>query len=364
MLAWSDNPIHGGFRIRFFIDTNILVYLVDNTFSSLSDFISYISENPFVELVSSKFVIFEYVGVRKKEYFLRIAADRINKLPNGKINFSSLIKYKDEYSTPNLPFDVIQEDIKKEVNGELNQILANFKINYEYSQFHEEQLSPTFDVCLSSKLSNQDSLVLVSSVYPSSNKTNDDVVLLTNDGSFASSTSSNTIKDTLTQHKISAPKVYQINNIEIQNEGSLNLQEIIDPSELRSKTIKKILELIINKQESLFMGKTFTPSGERFPKNIVAFKLEKRFIVKKNIYISIIGKDLDFIYTSRNKISSLYHNGTPLTDGFIAPDDKKINVSFKITETNIDGTEKDVESQIMQTFRTEGHYVFIHPDSV
>ncbi len=112
---------------------------------------------------------------------MRLAADSYLKLPDGKINFSSLIKYKDGYNVPKANFEDLSPNIQKEVNEEVEKISTEFGIKYDYSSLHEDQLAPTFDVCLTSKISNQDSLVLVSSVLPQPRTTYDNVVLLTND---------------------------------------------------------------------------------------------------------------------------------------------------------------------------------------
>lgn len=363
MQPWSDSPVHKDFRVRFFTDTNLLIYLVDNTYPTLTEFFDILKDSPFVELVSSRYVIFEFVGVRKREHYLRAASDKVLTLPNGQINFSSLIKYKDGYDIPNIKFEDVIADIQKEVNSEVEKILTEFKINYQYSQFHEDQLSPTFDVCLSSKFSNQDSLVLVSSVLPLPNTTYDNIVLLTNDSAFTNSFETGQIKETLDNHSISCPKVYSINNIPISSGGNIDLKVNNERAALENKTNQKILEIISEKMKDFFMGRTFTPNNQNLPDGVVPFKLIKNFSVKSNIYITVIGKNLDFIYTSKNKIASLQHNGTALNDGFVSPADKKINVAFRIQDTNENGEEVAVNAEIVNALRAEGNFVFIHPDS-
>ena len=57
------------FQINFFLDTNILCYLIDNTFPTLTAFIKALKEMPVVQLYSSEYVLAELFEVRKKEDF-------------------------------------------------------------------------------------------------------------------------------------------------------------------------------------------------------------------------------------------------------------------------------------------------------
>jgi hypothetical protein len=316
-----------------------------------------------VEMVSSKYVIFEFVGVRKREHYLRAAAAKTATLPNGKINFTSILKYKDGYSMPDIKFEEVVAEIQKEVNIEVEKISTDFKINYQYSSFHEDQLSPTFDVCLTSKISNQDSLVLVSSVLPFPKTSYDNVVLLTNDSSFVSSFESAQITNTLGNHSVSAPKVYSVEKISLKGGGHINLVVPNQKQALEVLTKQKITELILEKHSENFMGITFTPNNQNLPEGVIPFKLKKNYPVRNNIYITIIGKNLDFIYTSRNKVIALQHNGNELNTGYVSPVDNKINVAFKINDIDENGAELAVDPVIVTEIRTDGNYVFVHPDS-
>lgn len=360
MQSWSDSPIHPKFTTKFFIDTNILIYLVDNSYQSLTDFIETIKECPFVELVSSKYVIFEFVGVRKREHYLRLAADSYLKLPDGKINFSSIIKYKDGYSIPKASFDDLKSDIQKNVNNELEKISTELNIKYEYSSLHEDQLAPTFDVCLTSKISNQDSLVLISAVLPQQRITHDNVILLTNDGSFVSFFEDAKVEDTLRKHAIMSPITYSIDKIPISGGGHISLTQTNTKDQLLRFSKSKILELITKR--TFMLGKTFIPN-KSLPDGVVCFKLNKATTVKKDIYITILSKDLDFIYTSKKRIKALQQNGVDLADGYTSPSDNKINVAFKLVDINEVGDEIPVNTTIITAIQAEDNYVLIHPDS-
>lgn len=213
MKPWSDTPIHREFTTKVFLDTNILTYLVDDTYASVSSFFLIAKESPFCELVCSKFVMFEFVGIRKREHYLRKVAANSKKSAKGEINFSSLLnqKFINTFAAPEVEFEDVIEDIKKDVELEIEKITTDLGINFAYSIIHDDQLMPTFDICLSSKISNQDSLVLISSILPTSKDNVTSVIVFTNDGEFASSFNANqTIADQFTKHQLEKPHVKQL----------------------------------------------------------------------------------------------------------------------------------------------------------
>ncbi|KAA6319380.1 hypothetical protein EZS27_030720, partial [termite gut metagenome] len=56
MEAWSHSPVKE-FEITFFVDTNILSYLIDETYPLLNEFVKYLKESPVINLVSSEYAL-------------------------------------------------------------------------------------------------------------------------------------------------------------------------------------------------------------------------------------------------------------------------------------------------------------------
>lgn len=359
MKLWSDSPIHPSFTVKVFVDTNILSYLVDNTYQSLSDFIDFATHSIFVELVSSKYVIFEFVGVRKKEHYLREVAAASKLSPTGKINFSSLLKYQNKFSAPEAPFNTVISKIKREVEDELERVSNDFKIDFQYSTLHDDQLKPTFEICLSTKISNQDCLVLISSVIPQPSIYSNYLELLTNDNDFAKFVTDSDIDPLFSSFNIPKPSVSHIERII----GNINLTKDNDTEKVHAAIKNLITNLIIVKNQELFLGKTFKPHNTALPENLICFKLEKGVVVRKDIYITVLSKDLDFIYTSKIKVPALHHNGSALAEGFVSQSDENINVSYMLVDLDINGAEVAADKQITSAIRQEGNLVFIHPDS-
>lgn len=365
MKAWSDSPIHPNFTVKFFVDTNILVYLVDDTYASLTDFIHLSKDSKFIELVSSKYVIFEFVGVRKREHYLRKVANASKKSDKGEINFSSLLNLRNinSFDTPGVDFVTVIPDIKRDVEEELQKIATDYKIYFDYSTIHGDQLTPTFEVCLSTKISNQDSLVLISAVLPQPKTYMDGLQLLTNDGEFVKFFDEANIDHVFSTFNIEKPVVSAIDKINSQGNTKINLKETINKEDLEGHLKDKIVRLIKEKNKSFFIGTTFTPTGAGFPNDAICFKFNLNQEVPRDIYITVLGKNLDFIYTSKKKTSALLHSGEELEAGHIFTNGAKNKVSYKLVDVDAQGNEVAISADIVNAIRTEGNLVFVHPDS-
>ena len=172
------------FQINFFLDTNILCYLIDNTFPTLTAFITALKEMPVVQLYSSEYVLAELFEVRKKEDYFHEVWERSKK--DGKfINISSFIKYNKRYEIPDYEYEGdLAEAVKKKVNEDVEKITNEFNIDF-LNSFNDRLLGPMKAICLSTKISREDSLVLVSSVYKNSiEEVSERVILLTGDKDF------------------------------------------------------------------------------------------------------------------------------------------------------------------------------------
>jgi hypothetical protein len=363
MQSWSDKPIHHAFCVRLFLDTNILYYLIDNTYQTLNDFIELLNESEFAELISSRYAIFEFVGARKREHYLRIAVSNLKGNPARQVDFSSLLKFKDEYALPGINFEDVISDIKASVKAEVEKIITDYNINFEYSSFHEAQLDPTFDICLGSKISNQDCLIIVSSVLPQPKTSHSNVVLLTNDGKLVSHFKSAKLDDVLASHSISSPYMLAFDNIRVADAPPIQLTNPIEKLALKELVKSNLLALIRLKLSQRYLGTTFEARSITVPRNCVCFKLIENYNLPENVYVTVVSKDLDFIYTVKKRVGAFWHNGNPVTDGYTLPVNQKNNISFLIEDIDKEGRSTQVEQGIIDAIRAEGNLIFIHPDS-
>jgi hypothetical protein len=362
LLSWSDPP-HTDFRVRIFLDTNVLVFLIDHTYQSLNDFVEIVNESPFVELISSHYVMFEFFGARKREHYLRIAAARAPKTAGGQLNFSSLLKFKDDYQIPGTLFEDVMPTIRNSVMAEVATIASDFKINFEYGSFHQDQLQPTRDVCLASKLQNQDCLVLISAILPEPNTTQRNVLLLTKDENFVKHFESADLGNVLTSHAIFPPRLVQLNRMESTGTRAISLTTTIDPVSLAQDLKSYLLSMITSQLSASFLGHTFVPKSSAVPLDCVCFSLSNRTSFPIDVYVTVLSKDLDFIYTTRSKVSDFRHRGSPVSNSSVFPPGDN-HISFRLLDVDESGNPKDMDQTILAAIRAQGNLVFIHPDSI
>ena len=233
----------------------------------------------------------------------------------------------------------------------------DFNIDIEYSKFHEEQLQSARDVCLSSKIANQDSMVLISSVFPQPSK-NNEVVILTNDTQFYTAFNKGKVSDILQNLNICSPKFINLDTL-----GKMNLAGVESLQRDDNNKINLYLFNLITKQlKNFFLGKTFTPSGENLPNNCICFKLIDGVPLKNGIYVSVLSKELDFIYTSKKPVR-FWNNGAEIFDGFTSSEGNK-NISYLITEVDENSIEIPIPNEVLAAIKAEGNHVFVHPDTL
>lgn len=363
MEPWSDLPVRSRFRIKFYLDTNILAYLVDNTYSGLTQTINYLKDSEFADLVSSKYVIFEFVGIRKREHYLQKVLDKSKSSVSGRVNLSSLLKYKDNFNAPEVKFEDVQADIKNTVEAELQSITNNFGIDYSANILHDSLLNPTFDINLSSKISKEDSLVLSSAVWADSTTKESFVVLASNDQQFFESYEPSLLNPVFSSHGLTPPVIEHLKDIKLASGTKVNLTDSNDDAKLITFLPSKLAALILAKNQSLFLGKTFPPAGVGFPADAICFKLQPNTELNNNIYLTIIGKNLDFIYSVKCPVVDFFYNSPTPIAIYPFTNAAEVNVAFT-PKDNATGTPLSLNAAIINRLREEGNLIFINPDGI
>jgi len=362
MESWSDLPVREKFRIKFYLDTNILSYLVDNTYSGLTQTIDYLKGSEFADLVSSKYVIFEFVGIRKREHYLREVVKHSTS-GTGQVNMSSLLKYRDDFNAPEVDFDSIKSSIKQKVMHELEDITNNFKIDYETNILHNDLLSPTFEIILTTKLSRHDALVYVSAVWADSSLKDEFVFLLSNDQYFVQNCDASEIKAALTSHNLHKPQIECLRSMQEKGNSKINLTDLSDDDKLNTYLPNKLKELIIEKNRKYFLGKTIhCGNSETFPKNVICFSLNEKIKLESNLYLTIISKDLDFIYSTKLPVDSFWDQNEITVYPFQS--ETETNISFMPMEDDGIGNKVPLKETILNRLRETGNLIFINPDGI
>ena len=358
-------PIDNNFRIKIALDTQILAYWIDNTYPNLSLFIEELSKSPFVDIVCSRFAIYEFVGIRKVEHYLRCLIYKPTE--NGaKPNFTSALKYKNEFNNPEIPYSKVFPEIKKAVENELKEIDDLLDKDCDTLTFPNELWEPHQDLVLSTRISKEDSLLLMSSIFNDELKKEDYLVLLTNDKQFYDAIEEES-GEIFQKHNLTKPKVYSLKEMNIEG-TTINL--VSDKKEeeiIKDFTTKFILERIKEKNQKLYIGKV-KPCPKTYKGKLLCFGLEADTL-GNNLYLSVLSKNLEYLYNIKVKgglTNFRYGKGNEIEDYPYSPienkndkgEDISRNISVEIKENGDYLSEEDY-SKISQT----GDLVFIHPDT-
>ncbi len=217
-------------KIKIAIDTQILAYLIDNTYPRLTCFFKALSANPFVDIVCSRFSTYEFVGIRKLEHYLRKI--HLSSNQNGQVvNFSSLLKYKNDWNAPELNYSIVYEDISLSVNEDMRRLNDDFNIKLEVIDLHNEIWNLHRELVLSSKISKEDALVLISTVFPQEFIKEKYLIFFTNDDkffrAFCGDQKIEAIDNIFSNYGVNLPQAYKIIKIKTpSSEKFLNLYNI------------------------------------------------------------------------------------------------------------------------------------------
>ncbi len=304
------------FRISIFLDTNILVYLVDNTFQNLTNAVNFLKECPFVDLYTSEYALLEFINKRKQEYYLKKLVYEFN------INLVTAFNYHKEFNANEVSFESIKNEIKTKVENDII-TLANNGVELEQHKLNQGIFDISKEICLNSKLTIYDSLVIASSLQPYCE------IIFTNDSNFEKFYTENTDLDTIfTKFGKLKPQILSSKKAEGINFVDNNKLETFD--KIKQVWVKIILNKV--KEKELYLGEIFTQNCGR--DSIICFTLATNCILEKEMFFTIVDRELSNIYESK-KISEFHFMDTDQTVKkiehfpFSQPDPTKISFRWE-----------------------------------
>jgi hypothetical protein len=342
------------FNINFFLDTNILCYLIDDTYPALTSFVKALSDMPVVRLYSSEYVLAELFEVRKKENYFHEVLERSKK--DGKfINISSFIKYNKRYAIPGYEYqNDLAAAVKEKVDKDIDKITRDFNISFDNS-FNDKLLLPMKGICLSTKISREDSLVLVSSVFKSgTEEISERVVLLTGDQDFYNWATSSKDEISSAFNEGKSPDIEFIDSIGSGftgfEGGTQNLRKKVENVE--DLAVRYVMNCLLETYKDSYIGKIIMRDSPNALDNLIAFKARVN-IEKQELYLMVLSKTLSFVYCPQPK-SKLYHSGRPIDVPFVPVNGNNI-VTFVCDKK---------DETVFDLVNDEGNLVFVHPDSI
>ncbi len=242
------------YKIHIYLDTNILVDYVEQNNAYLNRSLEYLSNCPFVILRSSHYVEFEFVEVRKRNEFFKCVRGT---LPVSNED-TSFVK---EWILDGKTYDEYKTTVINKVEEDLKKIKEQLDIDFDDHVLHEKLIEPTKDICLSTNISREDTLVMVSCVFPKPDYKLPFGVILSNDKQYkdAFDNSKDTIENTFKKKEISIPSFLSIKQLQYEKETiiNLNVQDInIDITLLWNWIVR---QMIMKKHCDAFVGETIVP---------------------------------------------------------------------------------------------------------
>jgi hypothetical protein len=373
MKEWSIKQPFDTWRIKIYLDTNILIFLSDNSYTGLKDTLNYLlSKNTFVDLISSQYALFEYLENRKKIHYKShlknngIAdtnrpfnfLNRILTHFNLQISYSKKFKWKDYYSFNIKGFSYINihKKVSNDVDMEISNLCNNFTIEYKENVFNQNLFEPTKKLCLSSRISRQDCLITTSAIHASETSQIRNIIIWTGDEDFYKAF--NECESTKLIFPDLNPKIEWICNLTYQgNNGkfhSMNLEVETRTEKIDQFLRNMVKEYILLKNKSLFLGKTKVASNAE---NVFYFQTEPGVSIpfrKDGYYFTIIGKDLDFIVSSK-LVHSLWLDKELKETDFPIYTSSILSGKWEFA----DSTEEGYKKEIIQTLKGADHMIFL-----
>lgn len=327
-----QNFVNDLFKVDFFLDTNILVDYVLGTNPTLTYSIDYLNNKRAVRLHSSHYVEFELAEVLKICFF---GHSVLGHYPNQseKSNIKS-----NNWIANGIDYVQKQKEISIKVNMEMTKLKSNFNRLFDDHVLHESLIDPTRSFLLQSKVSREDCMVAVSSVFPTINNRLDFVALLSNDSQFCSAITNNgaTIDSVMKHEGLNKPLMLNAKNLYCKSVKShFNISRIqYDNHTIEMFWDKMILDLVIQKNEKQYVGKTYT-SGK--PNTIsgecIYFRLQNTSRLEDAKYLLFFTNDAEetiSIPLARNGKLEFWNDGHPVT--LPNNNDNELRYSFKPLE--------------------------------
>lgn len=307
------------YKIDFFLDTNILVDYIQGENLNLVNSLEYLARCKFVNLHSSHYVEFEFTEVMKRKEFYKIVhgeyppKETTNSNANIWQRFKHLfcknisVKHYGHKNWKDSGYDYLEykDKVGQIVKEQISKLRNDLHINFDDHVLHEKLVETTCEIVLETKISREDSMVLVSCVHPEPDKFLSYCVILTNDNQYfkAYNSSKKTIDEIFEKHQIpQAPNFINAKDIKREN---LYSQNAIDITHFWNGIL---LEFIKEKKALEYLGHTIPPSKNSIANGDVWFDIEyKEKEIKDSEGLIFIDRDLavykvtkDFNYFGQN----------------------------------------------------------------
>lgn len=342
--------VEEAYRVNVYLDTNILVDYVEGKFPLLKRSIDYLAQCPFVKLRSSHYVLFEFTEVRKAN-LLWHKAD-----PTEEHSFDTKVKskIKKEWKYNDVDYGTLKGEITSMVMAELDMFRNNLGINFDEHVLHEKLVYPTSSLCLATKISREDCLVMVSCMHPDDSLKLDHCILLTRDAQYYKAVQDNAadVEKVFEDNELETPILIRTENLQLEGSGTqYNLYSDAEGTNIEDFWCNLILSNIKRNMCSQYVGQTYSYGTEGIASECIYFEMDgENKTLKESEGLYFIGKDLTFRtviagpfdYWNNGRVISLPHTNSDFP-----------KYSFRKEEIN---------PELLVKLREKGNLVFYNND--
>lgn len=330
-----DFIVEEAFKINIYLDTNILVDYVQQENQSLVESLNYLAQSPFVILRSSHYVEFEFTEVRKRNEFCKIATGAYP--PKD----AHLQLAQRNWILKGIDYNSVKANVLKCISSDIEKISLGLAVNFDDHVLHDRLLKPTQDLCLNTKISREDSMVMVSCMFPKPDERLDFSVIFSNDKQYKVAFEENIeqIRTIFENMDLNLPDFLSAKELPSKNGNhDINQQTITD---IKSFWDYIILGLIRKKQSENYLGHTIKPNYD-----LVYFDIEdKDKTLVDSSELVLISKDLTSYITIAKEFD--YWNNVG-----------KVDLPHKDAEDTTYSFKPSLESDILSIFQQKGNYLF------
>lgn len=345
-MALISSIIEPEFRINVYLDTNILVDYVEKTFPLLNRSIDFLAQCPFVNLRSSHFVLFEFTEVRKARLFWEKADPTKSKRFDDE-----KFRIKKDWMYNGKDYKIFKDDIAKQVKSERSFIENDLHIDFDEHVLHDGLVYPTNDLCLATKISKEDCLVMVSCMHPKLDEKLNHCLLLTRDERyFKAYTENQTEADIVFSDKdLIRPTLVRTEDLKMGEHGKqYNLYVNSCSNDIENYWIYLILKALRDSMKSQYIGTTYVYGSSDDARKCIYFEMDgSNTTLRESSGLYFISNDL------RNRFV--------LSGPFVFWNGVKISLPHSKPEwPKYSFLTKDLDSSILNKLREKGNLVFYY----
>lgn len=290
------------YKIHIYLDTNILVDYVEQNNIVLNKSLDYLANCSFVVLRSSHYVEYEMTEVRKKRLFYHKVKGQY---PSKDERLSGI---KQKWCLDGQNYESFRDEITRMVIADFKLIEENLGVRFDDHVLHDKLILPTRDLCLATKISREDSMVMISCMHPMPDEMLTFCVLLSNDNQYEIAYNDNK-SDTLSifeKHGLVPPLFLHTDRLyNGKKYFSINNSTFAKDEDIYKFWTLLVLSLVCQKQSKSYIGHTIKIGNSVKASDLVFLDIEnpkKELLESDGLIIVLhdlsekieINKDFDY----------------------------------------------------------------------